>query len=229
MRIVLGKKKRESVKDCYKTLHWLTVEQRIVFKVLLLTFKCLNDMGPVPLANLLVPKYSFDNYSSAIKLEECTFRAKTAHGRIQSLNVDYLETLSDHYPLLFNLCIDKAEPCDQPSPVMKRAIHKIDLIQFKADVYSSLSSGFENIAPSDFPSLCSAFTNSLAATLDVHAPLKKVNPRTSERPKWFDHEYILARAKRRRLEKHSKSTGIPDDRCAYVRQRNLCTHMARQK
>ena len=153
----------------------------------------------------------------------------TSDGRIQSLNVDYLETLSDHYPLLFNLCIDKAEPCDQPTPVMKRAIHKIDLIQFKADVYSSLSSGFENIAPSDFPSLCSAFTNSLAATLDVHAPLKKVNPRTSERPKWFDHEYILARAKRRRLEKHSKSTGIPDDRCAYVRQRNLCTHMARQK
>ena len=55
MRIVLGKKKKESVKDSYKTLHWLTVEQGIVFKALLLIFKCLNDMGPVPLANLLVP------------------------------------------------------------------------------------------------------------------------------------------------------------------------------
>ena len=81
MRIVLGKKKKESVKDSYKTLHWLTVEQGIVFKALLLIFKCLNDMGPVPLANLLVPKYSFDNYSFAIKLEEGTFRAMTPHGK----------------------------------------------------------------------------------------------------------------------------------------------------
>ena len=81
MRIVLGKKKQETVTSDYKDLHWLTIEQRIVFKVLLLVFKCLNDMGPVPLTNLLVPKFDFDNYTPAIRLEESTYRAKTIHGK----------------------------------------------------------------------------------------------------------------------------------------------------
>ncbi|XP_072048886.1 uncharacterized protein [Amphiura filiformis] len=34
-------------------LHWLPVEKRVVYKVLLLTFKCLNGLGPSYLTNTL--------------------------------------------------------------------------------------------------------------------------------------------------------------------------------
>ena len=103
LRIVLGKKKRESVTSDYKNLHWLTIEQRIVFKVLLLVFKCLNDMGPVPLTNLLVPKLSFsDYYTPAVHLEESTFRAKTIHGK---------RAFVFYAPRMWNCLPDKLRAC----------------------------------------------------------------------------------------------------------------------
>ena len=34
-------------------LHWLRVEARIIFKLLVTTFKCLNDQAPVELSALL--------------------------------------------------------------------------------------------------------------------------------------------------------------------------------
>ena len=38
-----------------KELHWLPMEQRITFKVLLLTFKALNNLAPPYLSQLIVP------------------------------------------------------------------------------------------------------------------------------------------------------------------------------
>ena len=35
-------------------LHWLPVEQRVIFKVLLPTYKALNNLAPVYISNLLV-------------------------------------------------------------------------------------------------------------------------------------------------------------------------------
>ena len=40
----------------YATLHWLNIEQRIHFKILVTVFKCINSMAPAPLSNLLVIK-----------------------------------------------------------------------------------------------------------------------------------------------------------------------------
>ena len=37
-----------------RQLHWLPISKRITFKVLLLVYKSLNDMGPVYLRDLLV-------------------------------------------------------------------------------------------------------------------------------------------------------------------------------
>ena len=54
-KLIVGAKKHDHVTPTLITLHWLPVEQRILFKVLLLTFKCLNGQGPTYLKNLLVP------------------------------------------------------------------------------------------------------------------------------------------------------------------------------
>ena len=43
-RLVLGKRKRESAKAALRELHWLDVESRILFKVILLVFKVIRGM-----------------------------------------------------------------------------------------------------------------------------------------------------------------------------------------
>ena len=48
-KLILGKKKPDSASQALRELHWLNVESRIVFKILLLTFKilkgqCSNNM-----------------------------------------------------------------------------------------------------------------------------------------------------------------------------------------
>ena len=43
-RLVLGRRKRESAKEALRELHWLNVESRILFKVLLLVFKVIRGM-----------------------------------------------------------------------------------------------------------------------------------------------------------------------------------------
>lgn len=52
-RIVFGLKKTSSVNEHLKELHWLKVEERIEFKIILLTFKCLNNLAPSYLTELL--------------------------------------------------------------------------------------------------------------------------------------------------------------------------------
>ncbi|XP_063691198.1 protein CBFA2T3-like [Bolinopsis microptera] len=52
-RLVKGLKKREEVDPYIKELHWLKVQERIEFKILLLTFKLLHGLAPSYLSNLV--------------------------------------------------------------------------------------------------------------------------------------------------------------------------------
>ena len=52
-RLISKRRKCESVRDVLKELHWLPVRQRIIFKLLLLTFKILNGMAPENLSCLI--------------------------------------------------------------------------------------------------------------------------------------------------------------------------------
>ena len=44
-RIIAGLKKRDHITETLRDLHWLPVEERIVFKINLITFKTLNGSG----------------------------------------------------------------------------------------------------------------------------------------------------------------------------------------
>ena len=48
-----GKKKHDAIMPYLKKLHFLPVRYRIQFKVALLVFKCLNDLAPGYLTNML--------------------------------------------------------------------------------------------------------------------------------------------------------------------------------
>ena len=52
-RLILRRGKRDSITQCPKELHWLPICQRIAYKILTLTYKCLNGHGPKYLRELL--------------------------------------------------------------------------------------------------------------------------------------------------------------------------------
>ena len=52
-RLLTGKKKRDHITPVLLSLHWLPVQRRIEFKILLLTFKSLNGLAPPYLAELI--------------------------------------------------------------------------------------------------------------------------------------------------------------------------------
>ena len=54
-RLVAGRPRTAHICPVLKELHWLPVEQQISFKVLLLTFKALNNLAPPYLSQLIVP------------------------------------------------------------------------------------------------------------------------------------------------------------------------------
>ena len=45
-RVVSNTRKYDHITPELKELHWLKIEQRIIFKIALLVFKCLNNMSP---------------------------------------------------------------------------------------------------------------------------------------------------------------------------------------
>ena len=43
-RLVARKRKRDGISSVMKELHWLKVESRVIFKILLLVYKCINGI-----------------------------------------------------------------------------------------------------------------------------------------------------------------------------------------
>ena len=53
-RLVTGQPKFAHVTPILKELHWLPIEQRVAFKVLLLAYKGLNGLAPKYISDMLV-------------------------------------------------------------------------------------------------------------------------------------------------------------------------------
>jgi len=78
-RLVSCSKKQEHITPILRNLHWLPVEQRIVFKILLLTFKALHNQAPSYLCDLLdryVPSRALRSSSQNLLVKH-TYRYKT--------------------------------------------------------------------------------------------------------------------------------------------------------
>jgi len=65
-KAIFGLYKYDHVGDSLQKLHWLPIRERVVYKNLLLVFKCLNGMGPEYLTEML----SYTNYSHTLHLCE---------------------------------------------------------------------------------------------------------------------------------------------------------------
>ena len=68
VRTIFKLRKNEHISDSIRSLHWLPVEKRVIFKVLLLTWKCLHGLAPQYLRDLLSIRESSYNTRSSQSL-----------------------------------------------------------------------------------------------------------------------------------------------------------------
>ena len=78
-RIVTRCPRRDHITPHLEFLHWLPVEFRIVFKILLLAYKCMNNLAPNYLSELVTP-YTQEGYPT-----KATFEHRFKNSRIFKL------------------------------------------------------------------------------------------------------------------------------------------------
>ena len=64
-KVVTKKKKYDHVTPLLQKLHWLPIEKRIIFKILIITYKCLNGVGPFYITSDLLTIQPVRNTRSA--------------------------------------------------------------------------------------------------------------------------------------------------------------------
>jgi hypothetical protein len=83
-RVVYGVRDVESIIAVLNSLHWLPIESRIVFKIAMLTYHCLNGSGPIYPSSLLCrrrspyaprPTEAFDLFVPRTRLKTFSDRA----------------------------------------------------------------------------------------------------------------------------------------------------------
>lgn len=70
-RLLTGTRKFEHIKPVLSALHWLPVEYRIQFKILLLAFKALNGLAPDYLSDLISLRLPPRDLRSASEVRLC--------------------------------------------------------------------------------------------------------------------------------------------------------------
>ena len=91
-RIIFGLKKRDSVQEKLKDLHWLKVEERIKFKVLLLVYKSIRNLSPSYLSELLCSNDISDKRSVSLK---CNTSVKHSSRAFQFVGIKLWNELPD--------------------------------------------------------------------------------------------------------------------------------------
>ena len=103
-KLVCGINRYDKTPPPLAELHWLPIEQRVKYKVLLLCFKCMNNAGPAYLKELLIP------YKPARTLRSSASNLLTEP---KSATVSYGDrAFSVAGPKLWNQLPDNVRNCD---------------------------------------------------------------------------------------------------------------------
>ena len=88
-RLILGRKKYEHVTPMLVELHWLPVKGRIVYKICLFVFKCLNHSAPQYLQDLVIPykqKCSLHSQNLMRNIQQCRRELERDHSHLMLEN-----------------------------------------------------------------------------------------------------------------------------------------------
>ena len=83
-RMVFGVRRSEHITPVLEGLHWLPVSQRVVFKTVLMVWKCVNGVAPAYLSDLCVPATAISGRQHLRSAATCTLlvpRTRTATGQ----------------------------------------------------------------------------------------------------------------------------------------------------
>ena len=98
-RVVMRRSKYEHIKPILLELHWLPVSQRILFKILLLTYKALNGLAPAYISDLL------SRYIPARQLRSSTqFLLKVPTSNLKTL--ERFQFVPPNCGIVFHLMLD---------------------------------------------------------------------------------------------------------------------------
>ena len=87
--MITGAKKNDHISPILQELHWLPMEQRIIFKINLITFKCLNNQAPSYLKEPLTlyrPNRALRSSSDKLKLMTVPYNLKSYGYRSHSVH-----------------------------------------------------------------------------------------------------------------------------------------------
>ena len=79
-RLITKKGKFDHITDTLNELHWLPIDKRICYKILLLTYKCLHGLSPTYLSDLINVYIPARPLRSSKKLELITHLSSTSYG-----------------------------------------------------------------------------------------------------------------------------------------------------
>ena len=117
-RVILRRDKYDHLTPMFLELHWLPVDLRIQFKILLLTFKCIHGQAPVYLSNLITVHNPVRHLRSANSLLLDQPRRRTKTGA---------RTFSYAAPLLWNqlpLSVRRSESVNHFKRALKTFLFK---------------------------------------------------------------------------------------------------------
>ena len=105
-KTILGLKRKDHVSNHLKELHWLRIQERIEFKIILLTYKALNGLSPSYISELL----QYNNISGSRSPSLKTYIAKSSMGSRANTSVA---------PCLWNALPDEIKHVDNISVFKK--------------------------------------------------------------------------------------------------------------
>jgi len=132
----------------------------------------------------------------------------------------------DHYPIVFQL--HKPPDIDKFEKVIRfRKIRDIDQEKFRGDLSVALSElVFEE---KTFCDVVTQFDNGCQHILNSHAPEYSKTIKDIPTAPWFDGEYKVARAERRKAEKAWKKSSLEIDHSIFVHLREHCSELSAKK
>ena len=137
--------------------------------------------------------------------------------------------ISDHFPICFDLPLS-SNTIPQKKNITYRKLRQIDMIDFEQKVIGNLEVALANSTELNFHQHYTVYSNVISKVLDEVAPLTtKVVKSSTNTPLWMDTQYKDERKLRRKLERTWKKTKLPDDRLAYINQRENCAELAKIK
>ena len=172
----------------------------------------------------IIPTQKFGNTLDLV-LSDTSLVSKISNVNVENHHV----LLSDHFPIIFSLQLSgQVKELASNKPRAVRHYRNINSSEFQADLAAVVSDKL-TISPISFKSAIMDYNVSLSECLDRHAPLRLGKVIHNDRPPWMDEEYVLARAKRRRLERIYKRSRCPFDKRSLQIQTNFCKELVHTK